>query len=242
MPQGMQIEQIQITEAGLFITVVATHPTSCCPLCSSLSSTIHSTYNRMLQDVPCGGRQVQLAVTVRKFFCRNSLCSRKIFTERLPQFVKPWARMTIRLVLALQAIGLATSGNAGTRLAERLSIQTSRQTMLRRIMDIPPRPRASVLYLGLDDFAFRRGHRYGTICVDLESHQVIDVLPDRRAETVARWMRQHPDIFVVSRDRGGEYASAATLAAPQAIQIADRFHLYVRRIGAYSIPFGERKG
>ena len=99
-------------------------------------------------------------------------------------------------------------------------------------MDIPSHPKASVLWLGLDDFAFRRGYRYGTLCVNLESHRVIDMLPDRRAETVARWMRQHPDITVVSRDRGGEYASAATLAAPQAIQVADKFHLVVRRIGA----------
>lgn len=222
----MLIDHIQITDAGLLITAVATHPTSCCPLCSHISASIHSTYSRMLQDVPCGGRQVQLVLTMRKFFCRNPLCSRKVFTERVPQFVKPWARTTIRLVLALQSIGSATSGNAGKRLAERLSIQTSRQTILRRIMDIPPPPKASVLYLGLDDFSFRRGHRYGTICVDLEGHRVIDVLPDRRAETVARWMSQHPDIFVVSRDRGGEYASAATLATPQAIQVADRFHLY----------------
>lgn len=235
LPNGMLIDQIQITDAGLLITVVATHPTSCCPLCSSLSSSIHSTYSRMLQDVPCGGRQVQLVLTVRKFFCHNALCQRKVFTERLPQFAKPWARMTIRLVLALQSIGSATSGNAGKRLAERLSIQTSRQIILRRIMDIPSRTKASVLYLGLDDFSFRRGYRYGTICVDLESHRVIDVLPDRRAETVARWMCQHPDITVVSRDRGGEYASAATLAAPQAIQVADRFHLYRNLVEAVEL-------
>jgi transposase len=235
LPDGMLIEQIQITEAGVLISVVATHPTSCCPLCSSLSSSIHSIYSRTLQDVPCAGRQIQLLLTVRKFFCHNPVCSRKIFTERVPQFVKPWARMTIRLVLALQSIGLATSGKAGKRLAERLSIQTSRQTVLRRIMDLAPRPRGSILYLGLDDFSFRRGHRYGTICVDLESHRVIDVLPDRRAETVVQWMRQHPDITVVSRDRGGEYASAARDAAPQAIQIADRFHLYRNLVEAVEL-------
>ena len=156
LPDGMLIEQIQITEAGVLISVVATHPTSCCPLCSSFSSSIHSIYSRTLQDVPCAGRQIQLLLTVRRFFCHNPVCSRKIFTERVPQFVKPWARMTIRLVLALQSIGLATSGKAGKRLAERLSIQTSRQTVLRRIMDLAPRPRGSVLYLGLDDFSASR--------------------------------------------------------------------------------------
>jgi transposase len=162
---------------------------------------------------------------VRKFFCRNALCPRKVFTERMSQFVEPWARVTIRLCQTLQSIGLATSGKGGTRLAERLSIQTSRQTILRRVMALPNVPTGSVLYLGIDDFSFRRGQWFGTLLVDLEGHRVIDLLPDRRAETSAQWMRQRPDITVVSRDRGGEYASAASQGAPQALQVADRFHI-----------------
>lgn len=225
LPDGMLIEQLQITDQGLLITVVATHPTSCCPLCAEVSSSIHSTYRRQVRDVSCGGRHVQLVLIVRKFFCRNALCQRKIFTERLPQLVEPWARMTVRLCEALQSIGLATCGKGGARLAERLSIQTSRQTILRRIMDLPPISAGTVVLLGIDDFSFRRGQWFGTILVNLESHRIIDLLPDRRAETVAWWMRRHPDLAVVSRDRGGEYASAAAQAAPQAIQVADRFHV-----------------
>src|SRR5579859_3477637 len=108
LPDGMLIEQVQITEIGLLITIMATHPTSCCPLCSEVSSSIHSHYQRSLRDVSCGGRQVQFLLTMRKFFCHNALCQRKVFTERVPQFVESWARMTIRLGLALQSIGLAT--------------------------------------------------------------------------------------------------------------------------------------
>jgi transposase len=242
LPEGMHIDQIQVTETGLMISVVATHPTSCYPLCALASSSIKGHHRRSLRDVPCGGRQIQLTLTVRKFYCRNPLCERKVFTERFPDFVEPWARMTMRHGKQITCIGLATCGKGGTRLAVRLGLHTSRQTLLRRIMDLPDPPVGSILYLGIDDFSFRRGCRFGTILVNLESHRVVDLLPDRKEETAAAWMRQQPDLAVVSRDRGGEYASAASQGAPQAIQCADRFHVIVRRIGAYSIPFGERRG
>src|SRR5947209_17022112 len=115
LPEGMLIDQIQITENGLVVSVIATHSTSCCPLCALASSSIKSHYRRSLQDVPCGGRRVQLALTVRKFYCRNPLCERKVFTERLPRFVEPWARMTIRHCEQITSIGLATCGKGGTR-------------------------------------------------------------------------------------------------------------------------------
>ena len=140
--------------------------------------------------------------------------------------------MTIRHCQALQSIGLATCGKGGAKLAARLAIQTSRNTILRRIMDLPDSSAGSVVYLGVDDFAFRRGYRFGTILVNLESHRVVDLLPDRRVETAARWMRQQPEVMVVSRDRGGEYASAASEGAPQAIQCADRFHVVKNLTGA----------
>ena len=221
----MEIDQIQISAAGLEVSVISTHPQSCCPLCSQPSSHIHSRYHRTLKDAACVGRQLQLFLTVRKFFCRNPDCSRKVFTERLKQLTEPWARMTTRLKEHITSIGLATCGKGGVRLAARLGIQTSRNTTLRRIMEVPDDARASVVYLGIDDFSFRRGYRFGTILVDLESHRPIDLLPDRQAETSAAWMRANPEIAVVSRDRGSAYASAASEAAPQAIQVADRFHI-----------------
>src|SRR5260370_986722 len=138
--------------------------------------------------------------------------------------------MTIRYCQQLTSIGLATCGKGGTKLAARLGMQTSRQTVLRRIMDLPDLPSGSIVYLGIDDFSFRRGYRFGTILVDLESRRVADLLPDRKAATSAAWMHQQPDLMVVSRDRGGEYASAVVQGAPQAIQCADRFHL-VKNLG-----------
>jgi transposase len=230
LPEGTRIEQIQITENGLVIVVVATSPTSCCPLCSEPSSSIHCHYRRALRDAPCAGRQVQLLLTVRKFSCRNSYCSRKVFAERFPEFVEPWARMTIRYGEQITSIGLSTCGKGGVRLATRLGIQTTRQTILRRIMALPESSAGVILFLGIDDFSFRRGCRFGTILVNLESRRVVDILPDREVETSAAWMRQQTDLMVVSRDRGGTYASAATQGAPQATQCADRFHVCVRRL------------
>jgi transposase len=225
LPEGMQVSQIQITENGLVVEVIATSPSSCCPLCSEASESVHCHYRRVLHDVPCAGRRVQLFLTVRKFSCRNPLCQRKVFAERIPPFMEPWARMTIRYCQQITSIGLATCGKGGARLAARLGIQTTRQTILRRIMDLPDLLPGSVLFLGIDDFSFRRGYRFGTILVNLESRRVVDLLADRKADSSAAWMRQHPDLIAVSRDRGGEYASAASAGAPQAIQCADRFHL-----------------
>jgi transposase len=150
--------------------------------------------------------------------------------------------MTQRLSQALLVIGLTTCGKSGAGLAKRLGMFTSSMTILRRIMRLPaPRP-SCIKQLGIDDWAFRRGHTYGTILVDLEKHTIIDLLPDRGAFSATQWMQAHPDITVVSRDRSGEYTMAAMQGAPQAQQVADRFHLVVRRIGACLIPFGERRG
>ncbi len=224
-PEGMQVSHIQITENRIIVEVIATTPTSCCPLCSEPSSSIHCHYRRTLSDVPCAGRRVQLFLTVRKFSCCNSYCERKVFAERFPTFVEPWARMTIRHCQQITSIGLATCGKGGTRLAARLGIQTTRQTILRRIMDLPDSSAGVILFLGIDDFSFRRGCRFGTLLVNLENHRVVDLLADREAETSAAWMRQQLDLKAISRDRGGAYASAAREGAPQATQCADRFHL-----------------
>ncbi len=225
LPRGLQMTHIEKQETGLIIHVLSAQPTCCCPLCHTESDTVHSHYQRSLKDLPMCGQQICLLLTVRKFFCHNEQCQRKIFTERLPDFVEPWAQMTLRLSQALQAIGLSTSGSQGTRLASRLGIATSWMTILRRIMQLPNLSDITVSVLGVDDFSFKRGRKFGTILVDLSTHQVIDLLPERKVESAAAWMRNHPEIQYVSRDRGKDYAQAAREGAPQALAVGDRFHI-----------------
>jgi transposase len=175
-------------------------------------------------DVTCGGRQVCLQLTVRKFFCDTLECARKIFTERLGPFLEPWARMTTRLMQALFDMGRATCGKLGARLAARLGMPTSWMTILRRIMAMPTPPDGLVSQLGLDDWSFHRQKQFGAILVNLETHRILDLLPDRSAATSATWMQAHPEIELVSRDRSKEFAAAVAQGAPQAVHVLDRFH------------------
>ena len=225
LPSGWEIDQINAGATMLTVSMTSRLPTSTCPLCGTGASRIHSRYQRTVTDVACGGRQLRLLLTVRKFFCDTPECARKIFTERLLPFLEPWARMTTRLAQALFDIGRATCGKLGARLAGRLGIQTSWITVLRRLLAVPTPAVASVAQLGLDDFSFRRGFRFGAILVDLERHAVLDLLPDRSAATASAWMQQHPEIELVSRDRSPEFATAVDEGAPQAVQVLDRFHL-----------------
>ncbi|MGO8949914.1 MAG: transposase family protein [Ktedonobacterales bacterium] len=153
LPKGLCITQICQEDSVLVISVVSTRSCSCCPLCARASDSIHHRYRRTLRDDPCGGQAVRLYLTVRKFFCRNPDCSRKIFTERLPTFVEPWAQMTVRLSHALQALGLSSSGRLGARVARRLGIPISWMTILRRIRDLPTPAAGAVAVLGIDDFS-----------------------------------------------------------------------------------------
>jgi transposase len=225
LPAGLQVLSFDLVNQVLLIQVASTACESACPVCQCQSSRIHSHYSRKAADVACGGRQVRLILHLRKFFSMNRDCPRNIFTERLTAFLEPWARVTTRLSQEIEAIGLATCGRLGARLGARLSIGTSRTSILRRVMKLATKTTAKVVQLGVDDFSFRRGRTFGTVLVDLERHQILDLLPDRQKETAAAWMKRHPEITYVSRDRGKDYAPAAKEGAPQAIEVADRYHI-----------------
>lgn len=224
LPDGLDVRGIEMIDTVLTITAVSTQLCPCCPLCGTPASRVHSRYTRKLTDLPCGGQQVRMQVEVRKCFCEGSACAQKIFVERLMPFVDSFGRVTRRLYQIVQIIGLATGGRLGVRVTDRLSIQTSRTTIIRRIMALPTEAVGHITQIGIDDFSFRRGRKFGTIVVDLQTHKMLDVLPDRTAETSATWMAAHPELEIVSRDRGGDYAAAAQISVPQATQCADRFH------------------
>ena len=225
LPAELQVLSFDLVDHILLIEVASTASESACPVCQCQTSRIHSQYTRKAADLACGGHQVQLILHVRKFFCTNRDCPRKIFAERLTAFLEPWARVTTRLGEEIEAIGLASCGRLGARLGSRLRIETSRTSILRRVMKLATKTTEKVLHLGVDDFSFRRGRTFGTVLVDLQLHQILDLLPDRQKETAAAWMKKHPEITHVSRDRGKDYAAAAKEGAPQAIQVADRYHI-----------------
>ena len=207
------------------ISIAMAASTAQCPRCRNDARRVHSRYTRRLADLPCFGIPVRLEVTIRRFRCSNAECPRRIFAERLPGFAAKHARTTDRLRRSHEAIGHALGGETGSRLAVLIAMPTSPDTLLRRVKQLEDVPGPPPRVVGIDDWAWRKGHRYGTIVVDLERSDVIDLLPDRDANTVAAWLKAHPGVEVVSRDRSSTYAQAATEARPDAVQVADRWHL-----------------
>jgi len=218
------IEQVSVTNE-VTITVRAASPTVSCPCCGTLSERVQSRYTRTLCDLPASGRPVHLVVQVRRFFCQESTCIRKIFAERFPALTLPRVKFTLRRHLALREVGFAVGGEAGARLGKKLSIPGSPDTILRLVKraELPAAPSPRVV--GIDDWSWKRRLRYGTLICDLEGGKPIDVLPDRSVEVVSAWFENHPSVEIVSRDRSSEYATAIQKGAPQALQVADRWHL-----------------
>ena len=228
LPAGLVVDNVTVGPDEVVIAAHARGQGAECPGCGRLSRQVHSQYTRYLSDVPAHGRPVRVCLTVRRFRCPHGGCSRKIFAERLDaEITQPYARRTTRLQQLVRCLGLALGGRPGQGMARRLLFPVSKDTLLRSVRaDVDGGEAVAPRVIGIDDWAWKKGHRYGTIVCDLERHRVIDILPDRDAGTVEAWLAKRPGIEIVSRDRGGGYGASVTRALPDARQVADRWHLF----------------
>jgi transposase len=222
---GCSVEQVSQTEEAILITACASTSSARCPDCQQLSSRVHSIYMRSPQALPSSGRLVRLLLRVRRFRCANPTCRRKTFAEAFAYLVAPRAQRTCSVRDLLRVIGEAIGGEAGARLSQKLAMPCSPATLLRLVRQSSLPSSAHVRVVGVDEWAWRKGQRYGTIVVDLEQQRPIDLLADASAESFAAWLQAHPSVEIISRDRGTTYADGAARGAPHALQIADRWHL-----------------
>jgi transposase len=222
---GLRLVDLALTPGLAVALVTSTAGTATCPRCGTPSDRVHSHYRRTVADVPCPDRRLVLRLRVRRFRCIDPGCAQRIICERLPGFLSPHARSTTRLAGAHCAIGFALGGEAGSRLAGHLDMPTSPDTLLRRVKSCPAEPAPPPRCVGVDDWAIRKGRRYGTILIDLERGRVLDLLPGRDGEALKAWLKERPGVEVITRDRAAACAQAATAGAPQAKQVADRWHL-----------------
>ncbi|HTZ68251.1 MAG TPA: ISL3 family transposase [Roseiarcus sp.] len=232
IPRGFMVESATKDDGGLLVAIRAAAVFSRCPLCGTACRRVHSHYRRRLADLPAAGVKIALTLRARRFFCDDKACARRVFAERF-ETVEPRARRTSRLDDVVHCLAIALGGRPAASLSRRLNVDVSNDTLLRTVRRRGPRAFAPPSIIGIDDWAWRRNHRYGTLVCDLERRRTIALLPDREPATAQAWLALQAQICVVARDRGGGYAVAAQRALPHAIQVADRWHLMENASSAF---------
>lgn len=219
------VDRVGRTETGGWVVSGTLAPKGICPDCGLRSRRRHGWGRRRLQDFPAHGDAVTLELRVCRWRCSGSTCPRGTFSDQETSLARPFARRTSRVELISNHMGHAAGGRPAERLLHRLGIRLSDDTVIRQLLRAARDNAQPARVIGVDDWSWRKSQCYGTIIVDLERRTVVDILEDRNVESCTEWLRRHPETEIVSRDRCGLYAQAARQGAPQALQVADRFHL-----------------
>ena len=224
-PSCLRLTTISTDDTHIRLDLTATRIAVPCPTCMVESSRVHSLYQRTVADLPWAGVPIQLQLNVRRFVCPHPACPRRTFSEPLPEVVAPSARRSLRLATEQRQLGLQVGGAVAARIAQRQGMPVSPATILRLVRRTRVAERATPALLGVDAWAYRKRQDFKTILVDLSTNRPLELLPNADATTFATWLQAHPGVQVIARDRAGTFAEGATQGAPDAVQVADRFHL-----------------
>ncbi len=223
----LQMHSIQHEHEHVLITLVSTRESDRCPMCQAHSQAGHGWFTRRIHSLPCSGRAVVFLIQARRFRCLNATCPRQTFREDLSALAERYQRRTQAVTHLLCSVAAVAGGQAGTHLTAQMQLPASRSTLLRCLTRQVVPPESAPRVVGVDDFAWTKRRRYGTILVDLEEHQLLALFADCEVETVAAWFHHHPSVQIVTRDRSLTFADAIRQGAPHALHVADRFHLHM---------------
>lgn len=239
LPQHLDLKSIHREEDKLTLSFQSHCQSAACSVCGTVSHRIHGYYQRSLQDLPCSAWRMKLQLRLVRFCCDNTACPRQTFVETIPSLAMRYSRRTNRATELLTHIAFELGGQAGQRVAEKCHLRISGTTMLRLVRRSQLPELTPVEVLGIDDWAFCRGTRYGTILVDLERKKVVELLPEVNADMVSAWLQAQPTIRIISRDRSYVFAKAAQKGAPLAQQVVDRWHLMHNLWDVLVLIFGQ---